>query len=372
MAQEILALREQLKSSPMDWSLRLSLADALAREGLARQAAIVVSSAPSEPTEPADLARAAAHLLELDSDLAIRYANAALTQDETHAGAALTRAEAHRRRGEAAEARRFFVVATALDPTLAARAAELGQWLAEHKQEVVNPGTVPKPRETEPPPAAKHEATRLISTAPAARHEAPPARPAPKAATVAHQPITVAHLAPPAAAPQAHESEAAKEDDFHATVVPDEDDAPSAVVIADEDDDPVVATVSPARVMASHEAAPPSDHKAGDVAHPASGHDDPAAPGESALLPAGPAQNRLLAQKLSAASVAILVHVALFFLLGVFVILVPEPKVAELVGVVAPEAVQEMPEVKQVIPSAMPSPSVASGAERASEQTVTR
>lgn len=367
MAQEILALREQLKSSPMDWDLRLSLADALARDGLAQQAAIVVSSAPSEPSQAGHLARAARHVLELDSELAIRYTNAALAQDETHGEAALTRAEAHQRRGEAAEARRFFVVATALDPALAARATDLKQWLAEHKQEVVNPG--PRPASQPAPPASapgKPEGTRLISHAtPAPRAGNAPAPPPRQPQPSARPPVAIAQLAPPVVETAAHEEEVpsalpAHEEEALTAVAAHEEPAPAAVVHLDEDE-PAIEEAAPVAVLAVHpaegSASAPSEAPALRVAP----SDEEHLPALSAAVPPNiPAQRRLLAQKLSAASVAILVHVALFFLLGVFVILVPEPKVAEIVGIMAPEAVQEMPETKQVIPSAMPSPSVAS------------
>jgi hypothetical protein len=330
MAQAILTLREQLKARPTDWALRLSLADALAAGGLAQQAAIVVSSAPGEPQTADDLARAADHVRVLDAALAIRYTNAALALDDGHARAALVRAEVHRQLGEAAEARRFFVVAAALDPGVHQRAEELKAWLAEHHQEVADPASGKGTRATA---SVEEEVkpTRLIAGG-AAPQKPVEARPAPV--------VAIADLKPPVeVAVQEDEvlkvdaGERADEDVRVPLAVVGEDHETPVLMVARDDEEPVAALASSAEDE--------------DVRAPAA---------------ITPAVNRMLVRKLSAASVAILVHVVLFLLLGVLVIIVPQPKVAELVGIVAPEAVQELPQTKQIIPSAMPSPSVASAA----------
>lgn len=357
MAPDIFKLRERLKEQPMNWDLRLSLADAFAADGMGQQAAIVVSTAPREPDTSEHLARAARHLLTLDSALAIRYTNAALAADETNAEAALVRAEAHRVRNEPAEAHRFFVVASALDPSASQRAGELAEWLARHDLATGSmpnpPPRHPRPETAEPSPAA----TRLISSNAAKTPLLDPASvaapPSAAAAAVidedpARLPVTVAtssavvvsELKPPSAASPNATGTASHASPLHdAAEVAELTEIPVAIAVeADEE-----ARQAPAEAdRAATLTAPP----AGDDSH--------------AIDP--PAPKRMLAQKLSAASVAVLVHVGLFFLLGVLVVMVPQPKVAEIVGVLSPEVTQEQPETKQVVASALPAPSVVAAA----------
>lgn len=350
MAPDIFKLREQLKVRPLDWDLRLSLADAFAADGMGQQAAIVVSTAPREPETSEHLARAAKHLLTLDSALAIRYTNAALVADDTNAEAALVRAEAHRVRNEPAEAHRFFVVASALDPSVPERATELKAWLTQHdlatgSMRAPAPKTPAPKTETAEQPIA---GTRLISSAAGKTPMLDPSwstadEPAPLTAIVEDEPATreipktaaagrgvvVADLKPPASAPaaQPHQlSEAPSDEAEVLAAIPDEPEDAQAVA-ADADHEPL------------------------SLSHAITSEVIVTAGGE-------PAQKRLIAQKLSAASVAVLVHLGLFFLLGVLVVIVPQPKVAEIVGVVSPEITQDQPETKQVVASALPAPSV--------------
>lgn len=75
----------------------------------------------------------------------------------------------------------------------------------------------------------------------------------------------------------------------------------------------------------------------------------------------GPAERRLALPKLSAAMVAIAIHVGLIVLLGLIVVVVPTLPTAELVGITAPETIQDQPETKKVTPVAMPTPTAVVG-----------
>lgn len=350
MAPDIFKLRERLKEQPMNWDLRLSLADAFAADGMGQQAAIVVSTAPREPESSEHLARAARHLLTLDSALAIRYTNAALAADDTNAEAALVRAEAHRARNEPAEAHRFFVVASALDPSTSQRAGELGDWLSRHDLATGSmPDPAPGPRSATAGQSAT--ATRLISANAGktpmldpASVAAPPLTVAaavidedptgPQATEAASPAVVVSELKPPSAASPNGTGMAAHHvhDEAETTEVIA---IPVAIAIeADEMEEPTSAHADRAPLKAG----PPAD--------------------ADSVVVEPPPPRRMLAQKLSAASVAVLVHVGLFFLLGVLVVMVPQPKVAEIVGVLSPEVTQEQPETRQVVASALPAPSI--------------
>ena len=332
MTSDVSSLRERLKQQPGDWDVRLTLADALTQEGAGRQAAVVVSTAPKEPVEGDHLARAARHLLALDAALALRYANAALAADEGNAVAALTCAEAHRAKGDAGSAHRFYVVAAALDPAVVAGANELRSWLAQHDLDAPLPMA---PAATEQPRAKeKDHGTRLISSPASGPLKAPPAA----VAEVEPEPAEAesAAVAPVVARPMVQ----------IASLQP-----PAELMEEPAEDAPVLAVVPEAELDSEAEE---------EIATAVVRDKEPVAALDSAAPIAQPAEKRMLAQKLSAAAVAVMVHAALLLLLGVLVIVGPSPKVAELVGIVSPEAVQDQPETKQVVPSALPSPSVVS------------
>ena len=328
MSSIINPLREQLRHNPLDWDVRLELADELLADGAARQAAVLVSTAPKEPVAALHLTRAARHLLSLDPSLAIRYTDAALSQDDSNAETSLVRAEAHQARNEAADAHRFFVVATALDPSLRAKSAALIDWL--QGQDFSIPDSSP---EQEKRGLDRHfiSSTRVISPTRESSREFP---------------VLAVENSEPVLA------------------IADEDPEPESVLL--EPELPAVRIVSLQR---------PPQHEI----EPALVQVDPDEPVEIEVRPevfpavpnalndsvdtpslSSPAQRKLLAPKASAALIAIAVHAALLLLLGVLVIVVPQPPVAELVGIVSPELTQEQPETKKVVPAAMSAPTVVS------------
>ena len=72
------------------------------------------------------------------------------------------------------------------------------------------------------------------------------------------------------------------------------------------------------------------------------------------LLNARPQEKKMVGTKLTAIALAIVVHAALLLLLGVLVIIVPAPPMAEITAMTATELTQEKPETKQII---VPQPS---------------
>lgn len=342
-------LRAQLRRSPADWSVRLELAEALVGEGNGQQAAVLIATAPKDPPDIDSVLRAAKLVMQLDSKLAMRFTDRALAQDEFNVEAALLRARIHLHRNEAEEAHRFAMVASALNPERCARETALLGWLA-----------------AEGLPLDLHA------------DSTPQQRP-------------VAHEAP--AAPVATEKPMQAEPEEAAVILADDDDEPVMAAVAAEEHEvheepvePVVAKEAAAVAVIEHEpqkqtAAPvqikiatkavaaTSDEpvvaaakpvegekktKAGDDSAPAHDHEGPAI--------AAPQKRSHLAQKASAITVALLVHAALILLLGLLVVIVPEPPVAELVGIVAPDMAQEQPQTKQVTPTAMPTPTAVAAA----------
>ena len=326
MSSIINPLRELLKQNPLNWEVRLDLADQLLADGAERQAAVLISTAPREPAEAIHLTRAARRLLSLDPSLAIRYTDAALAQDQSDAETALVRAEAHRARNEPSEAHRFFVVATALDPTSRDRGAELMDWLQSRDFCTPNPHPVP-PRKS--PDRHFANSTRVISTP----REVDP------------EPVIFS-----------------VDLDEPILAVADEDNEPESVLLEPE--------LPPVRIVGLR---PPPQREV----EPSLVQIVPDEPAETVVRPeisptiqidsdtaldspllSSPAQRKLLAPKASAAVIAVAVHAALLLLLGVLVIVVPQPPVAELVGIVSPELTQEQPETKKVVPAAMSAPTV--------------
>lgn len=341
MSANLDLLRAQLRRSPADWGLRLELAELLVRGGNGQQAAVLISTAPKDPPDVDSVLRAARLVMGLDSKLAMRFTDRALAQDEFNVDAALVRARIHKLRNEPEEAHRFAVVAAALDPVKCGGAADLFGWLA-----------------------GAGLAVEIGS--PTAKSEMQPIEP--------------------------------EEEEIFAAAVIDEPEPEAAAVVIVEDEEAVVA---PAVMEAEEAAAPPAAAEAPPVESvPAEARPDPtvvpvargpeaaaqaevskqavvaaaavplvealATPAQSAALEAppliAPKSKSHLAQKASAITVALVVHAILIGLLALLVVIVPEPPVAELVGIVAPDTAEDQPQTKQVTPTAMPTPTTVAAA----------
>lgn len=326
MPPKLARLREKLKESPADWDLRLELADELVSQGNSQQAGVLVSTAPDEPESAVHLTRAASYLLALDPALSIRYTKRALSIDESNAEAALIRAEAHRARGEAPDAHRFYVVGLALDPSATANHADLQNWLSS--QGLISPAPEPAPNSPEPG-KDRHfiNSTRLI---PSSRGPEVTVSPLPE--DDVSQIVQVSPLEPD----DAEEAEAIATPLVKIVSLrpPIEEPEETKVVLEEDDEDLPVLSPAPETLLP----------QTGGIAAP----------------PPTPAQRKLVVNRASAAVIAILIHVALVLLLGILVIIVPQPPVAELVGIVSPELTQEEPEIKKVVPASMSTPSVVS------------
>lgn len=310
-------LRAQLRRNPADWGVRLELAEALVREGSGQQAAVLISTAPKDPPDIDAVLRAAVLVMKLDPKLAMRFTDRALAQDESNVEAALVRARIHQHRNESEEAHRFAVVAAALDPARCARETALLDWLA-----------------------AEGLPVELV-----------------KADDKDTQKLTVEMLA---------------------IALEEEGEAPAPVIVEqaalvveeDEEDVPVLAAVE---MVPPKQGVTTSSVKPVELVQPVklaqqedqAGSSPPVEDAEPAgddLAAIAPRRNSHVLQKASAFTVAVVVHVVLILLLGLLVVIVPEPPVAELVGIVAPEANQEQPQTKQVMPTAMPTPTAVAAA----------
>lgn len=363
------ALRGRLKANPEDWDVRLALAEAQVAAGNEQQAAMLISTAPSEPQDVEHLVRAANFALALDDRLAMRYADAALAHDELNVAAALLRARIHQKRREPKEAYRFALVAGALDPDRTLKEAALLSWLAAEGL-LVPVGSAAKSKAAKPSPAPQRPSMQSVR---------------PKLAMgLAAKPSSTPDVETPPSLPAQCDNEvlelpnesvavalADAEEDEEPTAEPVDEELLTAVLAAeDEVDEDGAATIEVAAAEGKTVAKAPTT-----VASQAGGDDDeddgdamPVVVDEETATNATegkrprPARNRLILRQVSAAAIAIAVHAALVGLLGVLVIIVPPPKVAEIVGVVAPELVQEQPQTKQLVPTSMPSAAPVAGA----------
>jgi hypothetical protein len=120
-------------------------------------------------------------------------------------------------------------------------------------------------------------------------------------------------------------------------------DAEVAVTVLDEDDDDFATPVL---------AAMPAPDLAEPVLFAAPGVVDE-------IIDARPKQRNLFGPRIAAAAAAILVHAALFLLLGVLVIVLPEPPSAEITATAVTEQEQEKPETKKIV---VPQPTPATAA----------
>ncbi|MDZ4403685.1 hypothetical protein [Prosthecobacter sp.] len=332
MSANLDQLRAQLRRTPADWGVRLELAEALVGDGSGQQAAVLISTAPKEPPDVDSVLRAAKLVMQLDSKLAMRFTDRALAQDEFNVEAALVRARIHQHRSEPEEAHRFTVVASMLDPARCARETALLGWLTSEGLPLE--ATTAAESDRAEPVAASIPLTEEASAVVFEEEEEQPV-------------LAVADEEPPPAPVMA---------------------VKVAPVIEEEEEAPMLAAVVMEKTA---EEAPVVSAKKEDLKKETTAEAPPALPmddkpvSDGAVLIA-PRRNSHVVQKASAITVALVVHVALILLLGLLVVIVPEPPVAELVGIVAPEADQEQPQTKQVIPSAMPtSTAVASAPTRA-------
>lgn len=325
MAASTDQLRAQLRRTPADWGVRLELAEALVREGSGQQAAVLISTAPKDPPDVDSVLRAALLVMKLDPKLAMRFTDRALAQDEFNVEAALVRARIHQHRNEPEEAHRFATVAAALDATRCARETTLMSWLAAEGLAIDAHADSSKPNQAEPEPE---------EASPVALEEEP-------------------------------------EEEEAAAVVMEEEAEPVLAMIAEEDTPEVAAPVEesvlqPAAVEEPRKAEPPPskavETQVAVVLEPKT-EETNAEPEAEALLPIiTPKSNAHTIHKASAITLALVIHAILILLLGLLVVIVPEPPVAELVGIIAPEADQEQPQTKQITPTAMPTPTAVAAA----------
>lgn len=131
---------------------------------------------------------------------------------------------------------------------------------------------------------------------------------------------------------------------------PSSEDEPVAIAVIAEDDGEPAAQVAVALPAPSHAALPPPDLPATPIAVTSVADD---------IIDARPKQRHLLGPKIAATATAILVHAALFALLGVLVIVMPESPVAEITATAVTEQVQEKPETKKIV---VPQPTPATAA----------
>jgi len=296
MAAPVTELQKLVSEQPENWDARLALADALVEDGRADMAAMIVSLAPVQPSSPDHLTLAGRHLLPIHPAEALTFAMKAMMADEMNAQAALLAAEACRALGDGDEAEKHYLVAMELDPSLEPGALELKEWIDGNTTSFASKATVP------------------INVKPLRQSALPP----PSADA---EPVAIAVI--------------------------EEDDGESATPVA-------VALPAPSLTYLpapSHTSLPPPDLPAAAPVAAAHVVDD--------LIETRPKQRRLLGPKLAAATTAILVHAALFALLGVLVIVLPESPVAEITATAATEQVQEKPETKKIV---VPQPTPATAA----------
>jgi|UniRef100_UPI00378427B5 hypothetical protein len=283
MSASIVELQQQVTNQPENWAARLALADALVAGGRGDMAAMVVSLAPDAPAESAQFIHAGRHLLPINPQIALQYANQAMQLDEMNAQAALLASEACRALGDGDEAEKHYLVAMELDPSLEAGAQELKEWIDGNTTSFASKATVP------------------INVRPLRQQTRP------------------------------------------------QSDAEVAVTVLDEEDDDSATLVLAALPE-------PSGLPAPDLAEPVLF----AAPGVvDEIIDARPKQRNLFGPRIAAAAAAILVHAALFLLLGVLVIVLPEPPSAEITATAVTEQEQEKPETKKIV---VPQPTPATAA----------
>lgn len=333
-------LRAQLRRAPADWGVRLELAEALVKEGSGQQAAVLIATAPKDPPDVDAVLRAARLVMALDAKLAMRFTDRVLAQDEFNVAAALTRARIHQMRNEPEEAHRSAVVASTLDPAQCARETSLMEWLAA---------------EGLPLELGAASGVANVSEASAA---------APAVDEV--EPVEMALV-----------EEEHEEEPVLAVIAEEEEEAVVPVVVAPEREEKTVVAPEPVVtktvekpvnqtvVVVAHEK--PDGKGASAEAKPALitplvKKDAETTEADDLPLVIAPRRNSHVVQKASAITVALVVHAALILLLGLLVVIVPEPPVAELVGILAPDMVQEQPQTKQITPAAMPTPTAVAAA----------
>lgn len=143
MNESIEDLKEQLRSQPNDWELRLKLADAHRDAGEAAHATIVLTTAPTPPQQTDHLLRAGDHLLNLATDRALEYATEVMRADEMNAAASLLAANAWKKKGNPAEAEKYYLTAVTLDPTLEEANQPLHDWITANAGTTPRRGTAP-------------------------------------------------------------------------------------------------------------------------------------------------------------------------------------------------------------------------------------
>jgi len=309
MSDTISDLQQHIGANPDDWNARLTLADALTADGKMDMAAMIVSLAPTVPADPDLLVRAGHHLLPIHPTNALDYAMRAMMTNEMNAEAALLAAEASRALGDGDEAEKHYLVAMELDPTLEARAEPLREWIAGNTTSFCTKDTVP----------IKLQVLRRDHSAPA------------------------------------------------------EEEAVAVAVLADDDDDTPAVTAlpaptglpapsglpaptglpAPAGLPAPSLAAVPTP----DLEQPVYAAAQSA--GDADIIDARPKQRRLFGPKLAAAAAAIMVHLGLFFLLGIIMIVLPAGPSAEITATSAAEEQQDKPETKKIV---VPQPTPATAA----------
>lgn len=310
MSEPINQLQQRLNEQPENWPLRLKLAEALAEGGRGDMASMVVSLAPTAPTEPDHLIQAGRHLLPISPEVALQYANHAMRADEMNAMASLLASEACRALKDGDEAETHYLVAMELDPTLEGQYPELKAWIDSHTTSFASKATVPvnvqSIRRGVPPPApdAQEEAVAVVFE---------------DADDAAEIPAAARELPSPSGLP-----------------------APSGLPTPSGLPAPALAAVPPPDIAAEpfYAAGVLGDH-------------------DAEIIDARPKQRRLLGAKVTAAAAAILVHAALFALLGVVLIVLPPPPVAEITANSVTEQEQEKPETKKIV---VPQPTPATAA----------
>lgn len=295
-------LRERLLQSPEDWDIRLTLG-ALLRDEKPREAALLVATAPKDPTTPNHAVQAAALVHHLDDDLSLKLVDRALAQDSGHVESLILRALIYMERGDATLAKRSASVAAMIEPDRLEEETELLEWLESKGQAVAG--------------LATGMATAVVEM------DEP-------------EPVAVA---------------VALDDDPEPSRAP-----ASKAATASASSRPPEKTGAPEPAGADREVKEPEKFK--DQAEEKPRKEEGAVAVEERAGGPVPARRRMLAQKASAFTVAVAVHAFLILLLGVLSVIVPEPKVSELVGIVAPEAQQETPQTKKIVPTSMPTPTV--------------
>lgn len=340
-------LRERLLQSPEDWSVRLELASRLKSEK-PQEAALLIATAPGDPANPDQAVSAAELSMEFDPEHAMRLTDRALAEDSSHIGALILRARLHQERGEVPQCRRFAAAAMMVDRARLEQEPELIAWLSEKNAAL--PGVRPAPvvpREDEAvhvvlmpdePEAAvvvvDEEEAEALEEAPEEEAAAPSSERAPDEVGA-----TWHEMAEPIVGPVAPEKPSSPPASSIPVAKPKEAPKPQA--------EPAQSPVPEVQ----EQIAPKSiESKIGEE-----GEEGSAVP---VMSGPPPAPRKMALQKMSAFTVAVAVHAFLILLLGALAVIMPEPKVAELVGIVAPEASEEVPQNKKVVPTSMPNPAV--------------